>query len=44
MRRFLVTTGLVLVLAGCGAEQSDQDIRAERGGAENASAAADVDL
>ena len=44
MRRFLVTTGLVLVLAGCGAERSDQDIRAERGSAENATADADVDL
>lgn len=41
MRRFLVTTGLVLVLAGCGMEQSDRGGRSESGSAANATAATD---
>ncbi len=41
MHRFLVTTGLVLVLAGCG-EQTDQHRRAEREYVQNDSSAADV--
>ena len=41
MRRFLVTTGLVLVLAGCGMEQSDQSGRGESGSAANTTAATD---
>ena len=42
MRRFLVTTGLVLVLAGCGAEQSERNGRGESGAAANTSEAADA--
>ena len=46
MRRFLMTTGLVLILAGCGAEQSDQPRRGESGSesAANSTATADVNF
>lgn len=44
MRRFLMTTGLVLILAGCGAEQSDQGRRGESGSAANSTATSDVNF
>lgn len=44
MRKFLLTTGLVLVLAGCGAEQSDRGDRGDRGSAANATETMDANF
>ena len=44
MRRFLVTTGLVLVLAGCGMEQSERGGRGESGSAANDTARTDANF
>lgn len=44
MRRFLVTTGLVLVLAGCGMQPSDRDGRGESGSAANATESMDANF
>ena len=42
MRKFLATTGLVLVLAACSAEQESQGEQSEAGSASNASATTDT--
>ncbi|WP_166040425.1 DUF4349 domain-containing protein [Sphingosinicella sp. YJ22] len=44
MRRFLVTTGLVLVLAGCGVEQGERGGRGEGGSAANDAATTDANF
>ena len=44
MRKFLATTGLVLVLVGCGAEQSGRSGRGESGSAANETATTDTNF